>query len=92
MMVPRKALTVLVFGIPVLLVTFTVVMAFELVLSAVGDAGSAAAARAVGVGTLALLLIDLTLVISALGFRALEQPEAAFDESLDATLEEPLEG
>ncbi|MFN0020158.1 MAG: hypothetical protein ACKVP0_18005 [Pirellulaceae bacterium] len=71
-MVPRRILTVLVLGLPVLLVAFAVVMGGWGLAQGMGDPAGATALRWIGVACLMLLVIDVVLLVMALGLNAIE--------------------
>lgn len=71
-MVPRRIVAVLVVALPVLLTTFAVLMAGQLLVGGLGDAAGGAALRGVAVGVLVLLVVDLVLLVGALGVNGLE--------------------
>lgn len=69
---PSRLLTVLVLGLPILVVAFAVLMAGTLLADALADPLAARVLRGVAIGDLVLLVIDASLVLGALGFRAIE--------------------
>jgi hypothetical protein len=71
--VPRKIVAVLVMALPVLITTFAVLMAGQLLAGGIGDAGAQRALRGVAIGVLALVSVDLVLLIGALGVNSLER-------------------
>ncbi len=82
-LIPRPFLTVLVLGLPILLVIFGVVMGFQLLLAALGDAWGASAALFVAITCLILVVVDLILLIICLGIAALERPVERSDDHPD---------
>lgn len=70
-MVPRPLLTTLVFALPLLIVTFAVVSGVAALTDAMRDAAGALVLRWISVGVLVLAIIDVLLLVSALGVRAL---------------------
>lgn len=71
-MVPRNLLLVLVVGLPILVTTFAVLMAGQLLAAGIGDATSQFALRGAAVGVLVLLAVDLLLLVGALGVNHLD--------------------
>ena len=72
-MVPRPVLTLLVFGLVLLLVAFAVLMAFYALVSAMGDPKGATALLWAANTCLVLLVIDMVLLLAALGLKALDK-------------------
>lgn len=70
-MVPRPLLTTLVFALPLLIVTFAVVSGVAALTDAMRDAAGALVLRWISVGVLVLAIIDVLLLVSVLGVRAL---------------------
>lgn len=70
-MIPRNVLFGLALAIPVLLVTFAVVMSFQMILAATGDVTGASVAKGIGIAALVLLVIDLILITWLLAVQAL---------------------
>lgn len=73
-MVPRPVLTVLVYALPILVVAYGVLMGGSVLAGAVQDAAAALALRWIAAGALVLLVIDLVLLIGALGVNSLGGP------------------
>ena len=69
--VPRKVLIVLVFAYPLLIVSFGVLMGGYALLARTGDSSAALAMWRVGGGCLVLLVVDVVLLIGALGINAI---------------------
>ena len=72
-LIPRRILVVLVLALPVLLVAFAVVMGGWGRAQGMGDPGGATALRWIAMGCLMLLVIDLILLLMALGLNAIEE-------------------
>lgn len=70
-MVPRKLLIVLVLAYPLLVVSFGVLMGGYALLARTGDSTAAMAMWRVGGGCLVILIVDVVLLIGALGINAL---------------------
>ena len=70
-MIPRPILTVLVLLLPVLIVAFAALMGGSALAQAMQDEPGAKVLRWIGVGTLLLTVVDLILLVGALGLRAL---------------------
>lgn len=70
--IPPRLLFVLVVGLPILVVAFAVLMAGSLLAEALADPPAVRILRGVAIGDLLLLVIDGSLVLGALGFRAIE--------------------
>ncbi len=70
-MVPRPLLTTLVFALPLLIVTFAVVSGVAALTDAMRDAAGAQVLRWISVGVVVLAVIDVLLLVSILGVRAL---------------------
>ena len=79
-MISRRLLAIFVLGLPVLLVIFAVVMGGYLLAQQTEDAVAGSVLRWVGVACLMLLVIDVVLLVAALGIRALEQEEEPADQ------------
>jgi hypothetical protein len=71
-MIPRWFLTTLVFGLPVLVVTFSVVLGAAALAGGLGDAAGSRGLFWFAMAALVLLVIDVVLLVAALGIRALE--------------------
>ncbi|MBC7854525.1 MAG: hypothetical protein IAF94_13915 [Pirellulaceae bacterium] len=71
-MVPRRILVVLVLALPVLVVAFAVVMGGWGLAQGMEDPGGAAALRWIAMACLMLLIIDVLLLMMALGLNAIE--------------------
>lgn len=72
-MISRRILVALVLPVPVLLVAFAVLMGGSALASAAGDAGAGRLLRWIAVASMILLVIDLVLLLVALGIRAVEE-------------------
>jgi uncharacterized membrane protein YgcG len=75
--VPRSVLVVLVFALPVLVVAFGVLMGGAILAQAAQDEGGAIALRWTAAAALMLLIVDLVLLIGALGWNAVSGREGA---------------
>ena len=71
-MIPRWMLTTLVFGLPILVVTFGVVVGASALAQGLGDAAGARGLFWVAMVALVVLVVDVLLLVGALGIRALE--------------------
>jgi hypothetical protein len=69
-LVPRRIFAVLVSGLAIFIVAFAVLMAFYALVSALGDSPGALVLLRSAVATLVLLLVDLLLLVGALGLAA----------------------
>jgi uncharacterized membrane protein YqhA len=69
--IPRPVLTVLVFALPLLIVTFAVVLGVSSLTEAMQDEAGARTLRWISVGVLVLAVIDMLLLLCALGLYAL---------------------
>lgn len=67
---PRRLLSLLVFGLPVLVVAFGVVMGGQALAAALQDASAARLLLGVAVGCLLLICIDIVLLVGWLGMQA----------------------
>jgi hypothetical protein len=74
-MIPRSVLFTLVFALPLLVVTFAVVMGGHALAQATGDATGAQVLWWVAMGCLMLTCVDLVLLIGVLGARSLGPPD-----------------
>ena len=72
-MIPRWMLTTLVFGLPILVVTFGVVVGASALATALGDVGGAKGLFWVGIVAVILLVVDVLLLVGALGVQAMER-------------------
>jgi hypothetical protein len=72
-LVPKRILTVLVLALPVLVVAFAVVMGGWGLAQGMGDPAGATALRWIAVTCLMLLVIDVLLLLMALGVNAIEE-------------------
>ena len=70
-MIPRPLLLVLVYGLPVLVVAFAVILGAASLAQAMGDAAGGRALVWVATAALILLIIDVLLLVGALGLAAL---------------------
>jgi hypothetical protein len=71
-MIPRWFLTTLVFALPVLVVTFAVVLGAAALAGGLGDAAGSRGLFWCAIAALVLLVIDVVLLVAVLGIRALE--------------------
>ena len=78
-MIPRPLLVALVFSLPILVVTFAVILGAARLAGALGDAPAAKALLWVAMGALIVLVIDVLLLVGALGIQALG-PDSPDDE------------
>lgn len=85
-MVSRPILAILVITLAVLVVASCVLLGFQALLRFVGDGQGAAVILWIAVASLLLLVIDLVLLVGALGLNAISAPEGRAEPS-----EEPLE-
>lgn len=74
--VPKKLLQVLVFVLPLSLVSFAVLMGGSALARALGDPGGARVLGWIAAAVLMLGLTDMILLITALGLQALARPAA----------------
>lgn len=74
-MIPRPILSLLVFGLVLLLVAFSVLMAFYALISAMGDSAGATALLWAAIICLVMLVVDMILLLGALGLRSLRDEE-----------------
>ncbi|MFO0872212.1 MAG: hypothetical protein U0935_25070 [Pirellulales bacterium] len=74
-MIPRRVLAPLVFGLPVLVVAFAVIMAGRLLAEGLGDAVAVRALGWVACTVLMLFAADAALVCGILGFQALSEAD-----------------
>ncbi len=74
-MLPRSVLTTLVFALPILVVSFAVLMGGSALARATDDLAAARALQWIGVGILMLTVVDLVLLVGVLGLRALSDKE-----------------
>lgn len=75
-MIPRRALSVLVGSLAILVVAFAVVTAFHLLVQALGDTAAARTLLWASVACLLLLCTNLLLLVIALGLRAIRDDES----------------
>jgi hypothetical protein len=80
--IPRPLLVVFVYALPILVVTFGVILGASALAAAMGDAPGGRTLGWIAVGALILLAIDALLLLGALGMQALHP---------DQTDEEPPE-
>jgi len=73
-MIPRRLLTTLVFALPVLVVSFGVLLGAAELANGLGDAAGARGLFWTAVAALILLVIDAVLLLGILGLRALAEP------------------
>ena len=69
----RIPLQTLVYALPLLVVTFAVLMGAQSLSAATGDATGALLLGRVATGTLVLLIVDVVLLVGWLGMRALAE-------------------
>jgi hypothetical protein len=80
-MIPRWFLAGLVLALPILLVTFAVVMGGFALVQALGDQAGARALLWVAAAALLALIVDLVLLVAVLGIAALgDAPERERDD------------
>jgi hypothetical protein len=72
-MIPRSFLVTLVFALPILVVTFGVVLGASALASGLGDAAGSRGLFWVAMVALVLLVIDAVLMLLVLGLRALDE-------------------
>jgi len=72
-MIPRWFLATLVFALPILVVTFGVVLGSSALASGLGDAAGSRGLFWVAMVALVLLVIDVVLMLMVLGLRALDE-------------------
>jgi hypothetical protein len=72
-MIPRSFLVTLVFGLPILVVTFGVALGASALARGLGDAAGARGLFWFAIVALVLLVIDALLLLIVLGMRALEE-------------------
>ncbi len=80
-MVPRRILVLLVYGLPILIVAFAVLMGGGMLAQALGDTVGARVLQWVAVACLMLIVTDLVLLVGALGINSLVKAEEPRDES-----------
>ena len=73
-MIPRRLLATLVFGLPVLVVSFAVIACGALLAQGLGDTAGSRGLLWVAIGALLALVIDVVLLVGVLGLMALDQP------------------
>jgi hypothetical protein len=73
MMTPRWLLTFLVLALPILVVTFAVVLGASAMAGGMGDAAGARGLFWVATAALIVLVIDVLLLLGLLGIRTLDQ-------------------
>ena len=74
-MLPRPILTFLVFTLPILVVSFAVLMGGSALARATEDLAAASALQWIAVGLLILTFVDLILLVGALGLNALSDKD-----------------
>jgi hypothetical protein len=72
-MIPRSLLAILVFALPILVVTFGVVLGASALADGLGDAAGSRGLFWVAMATLVLIVIDALLMLVVLGLRALDE-------------------
>ena len=72
-MIPRRLLTKLVFALPILITSFAVILGAALLAQALGDVAGARGLFWIAIGALIALVIDVLLLVGALGLLALDQ-------------------
>ena len=72
-MIPRRLLTTLVFALPILVTGFAVMLGAALLAQGLGDLAGARGLFWTAMGALILLVIDVLLLVGALGLMALDQ-------------------
>jgi hypothetical protein len=78
--IPRSFLKALVFALPVLVVSFAVVMGGYALAHGTNDSAGAAVLWWVAMGCLMLICVDLVLLVGALGATAIGPPDRRQDE------------
>ena len=78
-MVPRPVLVGLVFALPVLVVAYGVLMGGAVLAQATLDEGGALALRWTAAAALMLLIVDLVLLVGALGWNAVARRDDSDD-------------
>ena len=79
-MIPRWMLTTLVFGLPILVVTFGVLAGASALAQALGDTAGARGLLWVGIVTLIFLVVDVLLLVGVMGIRAIEAMDERDDQ------------
>ena len=74
-MLPRPILTILVFALPILVVAFAVLMGGSALARATQDLAAARALQWIGAGLLMLTVVDLVMLVGALGLKALSDKD-----------------
>jgi hypothetical protein len=74
-MIPRSLIVTTVFGLPILALTFGVVLGASALAGELGDVAFARGLFLAAIGALVLLVIDVLALLVILGLRALEEPE-----------------
>ena len=72
-MIPRSLLAILVFALPILVVTFGVVLGASALADGLGDVAGSRGLFWVAMATLVLIVIDALLMLVVLGLRALDE-------------------
>jgi hypothetical protein len=70
----RRCLLFLVTGLAVLVVAFAVLMAFQMIFFALGDAFAVRILSGIAVACLVLLVVDVLLLVGVLGMQAVQDP------------------
>jgi hypothetical protein len=79
--VPKPVLTVLVYALPILVVAYGVLMGGATLAGAVQDAAAAVALKWIAAGCLLILVMDLVLLVGALGVNALARQDRSGDDT-----------
>ena len=82
-MIPRPVLSILVYALPLLVVSFSVLMGGYSLASATQDATGATVLRWIAMGTLILLVSDMVLLMGVLGLKALGEQDSHQDDSTE---------
>ena len=79
--IPKRLFTILVFALPVLIVAFSAVMGAQALSRALADAPGARALDWAGLALLLLLIVDVVLLVGALGLNALADQQQDDEQS-----------
>jgi len=78
--IPRPFVTVLVFGLPVLVVAFAILMGEAALIESLGDAPAATVLRWIAAAAVMLLAADALLLVGVLGLESLDDGERPHDD------------
>jgi hypothetical protein len=79
-MIPRRLLATLVFGLPVLVVSFAVIASAALLAQGLGDVAGARGLFWAAMGALLAIVVDMLLLVGVLGLMALDHtPDQSHD-------------